>query len=249
MIRLANPTTGALAAGVSANVTRQLTLNEVIGPGGPLEVLVNNTKWDGKRKVGADFEPIPDSTSDGHGNFLTELPVEGQTEVWEIINLTADAHPIHLHLVQFQLINRQKYNINKYGGVYNAAFPGGLFVGAFGPPNAYNTPNADGAIGGNPAVGPYLQGPFAPPLPQEAGWKDTVVVFPGEVTRIAVRWAPTDLATDLDTNELYYPFDPSGADYVWHCHILDHEDNEMMRPDKLTAKTGVTRTYVQGSDF
>ncbi len=265
MVRLVDPVAGTLAAGVSAQKTRQLTLNEVMGPGGPLEVLVNNTKWDGMREDPdtGDRVAIPDSTNDGIGNYLTEMPQEGQTEVWEIINLTADAHPIHLHLVQFQLINRQNFNVNKYNGVYNAAFPasvqidpmtglpypGGVFIGGFGPPNPYNTPNADGAVGGNPAVGPYLQGRAQPPLPQEAGWKDTVITYPGQVTRIAVRWAPTSLATDLDVNELYYPFDPSGGDYVWHCHILDHEDNEMMRPDKLMPKDGVMRTYIKETDY
>jgi FtsP/CotA-like multicopper oxidase with cupredoxin domain len=57
---------------------------------------------------------------------------------------------------------------------------------------------------------------------------------PGQVTRIAVRWAPTDLPTTALASELYFPFDPSGGfqhGYVWHCHIIDHEDNEMMRPD------------------
>ena len=66
------------------------------------------------------------------------------------------------------------------------------------------------------------------------GWKDTVIAYPGEVTRIAVRWAATDApigTTNPGTNT--YPFDPTmlqgGVGYVWHCHIIDHEDNEMMR--------------------
>jgi spore coat protein A len=254
MIRLADPVAGTLAAGVTADRTRQLTLNEVMGPGGPLEVLVNNTKWDGKRPDGT---PLPGSTPDGFGNYLTELPQEGSTEVWEIVNLTADAHPIHLHLVQFQLINRQNFNTNKYNGVYNAAFTGGVFVGAYGPPYNYdNSNNPDFAtqttpptVGGNPNVTLYLQGPVRPPLPQEAGWKDTVIMYPGQVTRIAVRWAPTDLGLGLDPSQYAYPFDPTGGDYVWHCHILDHEDNEMMRPDKLTPNGAATRTYIKGTDY
>jgi FtsP/CotA-like multicopper oxidase with cupredoxin domain len=64
------------------------------------------------------------------------------------------------------------------------------------------------------------------PLPQENGWKDTVIMYPGQVTRIKIRYAPMDLGV---TTLNYYPFDPSGGDYVWHCHIIDHEDNEMMR--------------------
>jgi spore coat protein A len=209
--RLVNPTTGTLATGVTPTVTRQLTLNEVLGPGGPLEILVNNSK----------FAAAP-----------TELPANGATELWEIINLTADAHPIHLHLVQFQLMNRQRFQTNKYLKAYNAAFPGGVVDGvtyppgtympAYGPPNTYETPNADGAIGGNPAVTPYIQDGVMPPNPNEAGWKDTIIMNPGEVTRIVVRFTSQDGTA--------FAFDPTtGPGYVWHCHIIDHEDNEMMR--------------------
>ena len=232
MVRLASA--GALAPGVTPNATRQLTLNEVMGPGGPLEVLVNNTKWDG--------------TLSPNAGGITEMPRVGSTEVWEIINLTADAHPIHLHLVQFQLLNRQNFNVNNYNGAYNAAFPGGMYMPAYGPPMAYGMPNADGALGGNPAITPYLQGPATPPEPNEEGWKDTVIMYPGQVTRVVVRWAPQDVpvgGVGAGTNR--YPFDPTagmkvkrdrygypgGPGYVWHCHIIDHEDNEMMRPQQV----------------
>jgi spore coat protein A len=214
---------------------RQLTLNEVIGPGGPLEILVNNTKWNGK--IGGTGDPIDGSDPDGFGNYVTETPTEGQTEVWEIINLTADAHPIHLHLVQFQLINRQNYNVNKYSKAYDAAFSGKVYLPAFGPPNNYDTPNGDSAVGGNPAITAYLQGMPQLPLLHEQGWKDTTVMYPGQVTRIAVRWAPQDLPNTTAPADAYFDFDPSGSDYVWHCHILDHEDNEMMRPTKVTVNT------------
>ena len=95
-------------------VRRQLTLNEVMGMGGPLEVLVNNTKWDGNGMM-----------TPGLGE--TEIPQEGTTELWQIINLTADAHPMHLHLVQFQIVSRQPFNVNNYNKAYAAAF-GGAFV-------------------------------------------------------------------------------------------------------------------------
>lgn len=247
MIRLVNPATGTLAAGVTAQKTRQLTLNEVIGPGGPLEVLVNNTKWDGLqdpgRVVRADFTPV---TTNGITEYYSELPNEGDTEVWEIVNLTADAHPIHTHLTQFQLINRQNFNVNKYNGVYNAAFPGGLFIGGYGPPLDYNTGNPR-ALGGNPDITRHLQGPVMPPNANEAGWKDTVIMYPSQVTRIAVRYAPTDTPAGASG---VYPFDPdaNGHGFVWHCHIIDHEDNEMMRPLRVTA-SAAARTYVQGTDY
>jgi len=209
-------------------VTR-LTLNEVMGPAGPLEVLLNNTKWAGA---------------------VTEKPRVGSTEVWEIINLTADTHPIHLHLVQFQLISRQPFNTSQYLKAYNAAFPGGTFTNIFGtityPPGVY-MPEYGPPPGGNPDPTPYLQGkPVIPTGTNEYGWKDTLRMNPGEVTRIVVRWAPQNApptgpgAPSPGVN--LYPFDPTltmttipkGPGYVWHCHILDHEDNEMMRPYKVT---------------
>jgi len=234
--------------------TRQLTLNEVMGMGGPLEVLVNNTKWD------ADGGMMP-------GLGVTETPTEGKTEVWKIINLTADAHPIHLHLVQFQLVSRQKFNQTKYNKAYSALFtgslgmdpitgmpyedhmtglpptdpmtglpfPAGVYMGGYGPPVAYdayyNSTTNTGWLGGNPDVTPFLQGPVKPANPNERGWKDTFIMYPGEVTTVVVRFAPTDLATTTSENDLKFAFDPSeGPGYVWHCHIIDHEDNEMMRP-------------------
>ena len=103
--------------------------------------------------------------------------------MWEIVNLTADAHPIHTHLTQFQLINRQTFNVNKYNGAYAAAFPGAssthdraprpACTSRFGPPLDYNTGNAR-ALGGNPDIAPFLQGPVKPAKANEAGWKDTV---------------------------------------------------------------------------
>jgi spore coat protein A len=92
----------------------------------------------------------------------------GTTEVWEIHNFTVDAHPIHVHLVMFQVVNRE-----------------------------------DG------------QGQVRDPEPWETGWKDTVIAYPGEITRKA-------------------RFDVAGR-YVWHCHIVEHEDNEMMRPYDVVA--------------
>jgi FtsP/CotA-like multicopper oxidase with cupredoxin domain len=263
MPRLVNVATGTAA--VAPNKVRQLTLNEVMAMGGPIEILVNNTRWSGKSIATDVYAPDgsrPDFTSGMHFDY-SEVLQEGQTELWEIVNLTADAHPIHLHLVQFQLMNRQNYNFNKYNKAYNALFPattaidpmtglphpGGVFVGSYGPPLNYNTGNPR-ALGGNPDIVPYLQGAAMPPLPQEGGWKDTVIMLPGQVTRIMVRWAPTSLAASTPPTEAYFPFDPSGnLGYVWHCHIIDHEDNEMMRPDKVTANPSAVRIKIKGVDY
>jgi spore coat protein A, manganese oxidase len=259
MVRLVDPVAGTLAPGVWAQKTRQLTLNEVLSEpssvegidyeGGPEEVLVNNTLWSGRDPSGnirPDFTPI---TVGSQTSGYSELPREGETEVWEIINTTADAHPIHLHLVQFQIVNRQSFDLRKYLAAYAAAY-GGTVIDGYGPPNDYNVPNADGAVGGNPAVGSFLKGPARPPEANEAGWKDTATMLPGQVTRIAVRWAPTSLPASTPAGDAFYTFDPNGGHgYVWHCHIIDHEDNEMMRPTSVVPNGTKTRTYIKGIDY
>jgi spore coat protein A len=110
---------------------------------------------------------------------ITENPMLDAVEEWEVINFTEDAHPIHLHLVNFQIVSRHKFNISRY-------------------------------MVGNPASLQLLGKPKFPTA-DESGWKDTAVMFPGEVTRIRAK------------------FDTEGL-YLWHCHILSHEDHEMMRP-------------------
>jgi FtsP/CotA-like multicopper oxidase with cupredoxin domain len=251
IVRLSNPASGTLAPGVTLSAKRQLVLVEAEGPGGPLEVLVNNTKWKGVHD-GTNV-PVAGSQPDrmGQGFYMTELPRIGATEEWEIINLTQDAHPIHIHLIQFQLINRQNFSVDAYRATYDSLFPGGTYAGllpngmwgqvqygpgvyipGYGPPGSYLTPNAAGALGGNPDVTPYLQGTLILPDPNEIGWKDTLKMFPGEVTRIVIRWAPISTPVNgVVPGQTLYTFDTqAGPGYVWHCHILDHEDNEMMRP-------------------
>jgi hypothetical protein len=259
MVRLVDPAAGTLAPGVVAQKKRQLTLNEVIAEptmatgvdyeGGPEEVLVNNTHWSGtddNGNVRADFTPI---SVGGVTSGYSELPKEGETEIWEIINTTADAHPIHLHLVQFQLMNRQNYDTRRFFAAYAAAY-GGAVIDGFGPPDDYNVPNADGSVGGNPAVGSFLRGPAGPPEANEAGWKDTVMMMPGQVTRIAVRWAPMSLPANTLAADAFYAFSPDGGHgYVWHCHIIDHEDNEMMRPTSVQPNDAAIRSYVKGVDY
>jgi spore coat protein A, manganese oxidase len=244
LVKLVNFTTGTPA--VTPNVTRKLTLNEVMGMAGPREILVNNTKWDGALSPNA--------------GGVTELPMDGSTELWEIINLTADAHPMHLHLVQFQLVNRQDLQTNKYLKAYGAAFPagtspvdqvtypGGVYIPGYGPPLPYNPTPTVGYVGGNPDPTPFLQGKPTPANPNERGWKDTFKMFPGQVTRVLVRFAPTTIAANATTPGsgpgiygTYFSFDPTeGPGYVWHCHIVDHEDNEMMRPYKVIPGTSAS---------
>lgn len=243
---------------------RSLTLNEWMGIGQPLMMTENNTKWPHEHMGMGGMPGMIDPLT-----ATSEFPKLGSTEVWEIINTTADTHPIHLHLVQFQLISRQKYNVTKWNKVYFAAFggmdpsmmdpmgapytydpvggvfqPTGAYAGMMGyvppaPLPAYGrtfslkagalpiTVAAPNVVGGNPNIVPFLTGPVQYAPPEERGWKDTVKMAPGEVTRILVRFSPND-------NTAAFPFDATAEPgYVWHCHILDHEDNEMMRPYKV----------------
>jgi FtsP/CotA-like multicopper oxidase with cupredoxin domain len=255
--------------GIAPDVYRQLTLNELESTisGEPLEALLNNTKWDGHQII----EDGPPHTITTRGDFFqsgdysiptfySERPIEGAMEIWDIINITADAHPIHLHLAQFQILERIPFDDVAYFAAYETAFqaaghPG--YMPGYGPPNDYNVANSVGAVGGNPdplafPILSSLRGPQRPPGAHEVGWKDTVTAYPGEVTKIAVRWAPTDIAnTETDPANLGYVFDPDdGHGYVWHCHILDHEDNEMMRPTEVLTNGAFTgRTFFQGTHY
>jgi FtsP/CotA-like multicopper oxidase with cupredoxin domain len=176
-----------------------------MGPLGPLEALLNGQIWDGP---------------------TTELPRVGDTEDWVIPNLTGDTHPIHLHLVQFQIVSRQGFDAAKYNSAWIAlnADPN---VGRLMPPwpKDYEPIPLD--------VTPYLKGKAQPAPLNEQGWKDTIQMNPGEVTIIRVRFAPQDASTTSAGTNLF-DFDPTtGPGYVWHCHIIDHEDNEMMRRFKV----------------
>jgi len=183
---------------------KQLTLIEVMGPLGPTEILLDGQKWHAP---------------------ATELFQVGSTVDWVVVNPTADTHPIHLHLVQFQLVSRQAFDVNGYMMAWMAA--NGM------PP--LNQPTI------NVPLAPYLKGPVFPAPPNEMGWKDTIQMNPGEVTIIRVRYAPQDAPTTGPGTPTpgvnQYPFDPAdplGPGYVWHCHILEHEDNEMMRRHIVT---------------
>ncbi len=141
----------------NASQTRSLLLNMVHDQYGREVHLLNNQLWS---------EPI------------TEMPRLGSSEVWNFINTTEGSHPIHLHLVRFQILDRQRFDKEIYQKE-------GRFV----------------------SIGPRIK-----PKANEQGWKDTVCANPWELTRVIV------------------PFGPYTGLYVWHCHILEHEDYEMMRP-------------------
>lgn len=150
------------------------------------------------------------------GAPITEKPIVGSTVEWEIVNLTGGAHPIHIHLIQFLIDNSQEFDVTSYRDAWTE------LNGQ--PPLLHSTIPL--------SVDPYLMGnPIDPPL-NERGWKDTVLALPGRVTRLKLRFAPQDAKPqEVKPGVNLFPFDPTiGPGYVWHCHIVDHEDNEMMRP-------------------
>jgi len=143
--------------------TRLLTLGEKDDKASnPLMMLLNNARW---------------------GMPVTEKPALNSVEIWSLMNFTDDSHPIHLHGVRFQILDRRSFEPEYY-------YQGGKIV--------------------------YIGAPV-PPAANEAGWKDTVQAHPGMVTRIIIR------------------FEGYAGRYVWHCHILEHEDNEMMRPYEIAG--------------
>jgi FtsP/CotA-like multicopper oxidase with cupredoxin domain len=158
-------------------VTRPLALIEKMGMGydagnnmvdGPVEALLGTVESGvATEKMWA--EPV------------TENPAVGATEVWEFYNTTGDAHPMHVHEVVFELVNREGLVLDANGDVVQPI---------------------------------QLDGVITPPEPTETGFKDTVIAYPGQVTRVRAQ------------------FNTPGQ-FVWHCHIVEHEDNEMMRPFRI----------------
>ncbi len=124
---------------------------------------------------------------------ITEDPKAGSIEIWSFVNATGDVHPIHLHLVQFQVLNRQPFDVKTF--VQTGKL---IFTGIPMPPEANERP----------------------------GWKDTVKTYAGYVTRVIQKFDLPEGAQATPGQEFRY---------VWHCHILEHEDNQMMRPYKVIA--------------
>ena len=134
---------------------------------------------------------------------VEDYPRMGWTEIWNWVNLTGDTHPMHPHLVKFLVYGRVPFDVNRYEGDWLAWI----------------------AAGRNPATKPtaldYATGPRQAPGPDEIGWKDTVKADVGMITQIVARF---DIPPGSDTGK------SGGYDYIAHCHILEHEENEMMRP-------------------
>jgi spore coat protein A, manganese oxidase len=152
-------------------VTRPLALIEMMSElwDGPAAAMLGTVDVDGNPEHKMWADPV------------TENPDVGDTETWEFYNFTADAHPMHVHEIAFEVIDRQALVSNDD----SETVPPARLVGDPRPPEAWET-----------------------------GFKDTVIAYPGEVTRLRAK------------------FDNPGQ-FVWHCHIVEHEDNEMMRPYRI----------------
>jgi spore coat protein A len=192
---------------------RDLTLNEAFDEFGRLTQLIGTNAL----PPGA----LPGAFGLAYTDAPTEVIAAGATEVWRVFNLTADAHPLHFHLANAQIVSRQPFNVKQYAGVPN-----------------------------------FTAAPM-PPAPHEMGWKETVVMYPGECTTVVMKFDlpanPTipvsttaeviDPVTGLPMTETTVTpteadpgFSPrtGGREYVWHCHILEHEEHDMMRPIIIT---------------
>jgi spore coat protein A len=159
------------------SVTRVQHLSETLDPrtGNPINLNV---------------EDAPYLNDDTHLPDVTTTPAANAVEDWLLVNTPADTHPIHLHLVTFEVIDRRPFD-----------------VAAYDPKTQAIT----------------YTGPAAPGAPNENGRKDTVQANPGEVTRIRARFELPDEGT------IVLPTGVDNPQYVWHCHILEHEENDMMR--------------------
>ncbi len=168
-------------------VNRMLTLNEDFDNYGRLIQTLGTFTQNGLNNQG-----LP-TWGRAYTDPSTENPTAGSTEVWQIMNLTGDTHPIHFHLVNVQIIQRQPFT---------------------GDPSSFS-----------------YTGPPTPPDPNEVGWKETVRMNPGEVTTVIMRFTLPTLPAAMGD-----PLSPrtGNHEYVWHCHILEHEEHDMMRPLVVT---------------
>jgi spore coat protein A len=173
----------------SGTVDRMLTLNEDFDDYGRLIQRLGTFTSQSLNNQGLNTWGLP------YISDSTENPTAGSIEVWQIFNLTGDTHPIHFHLVNVQIIQRQGFT-------------------------------------GDSATGITLVGSPMPPDANEIGWKETVRMNPGEATMVIIQFNLPSLPT-VDMRNAVSPR-TGGHEYVWHCHILEHEEHDMMRPLVVT---------------
>jgi FtsP/CotA-like multicopper oxidase with cupredoxin domain len=183
----------------------------------------------------------------------TEFPLVGSTEEWVLVNTTEEEeieegeepdadlgfHQIHLHLIEFQVVSRTPFDRTAYLQQWNRL-------------NGHRPVTRQIVL--DPT--PFFTGPTVGPQPYETGWKDTVQTPPAMVTRIVARWAPQEIPTGgVSPGQNRFSFDPtvfpndsfSQQGYPWHCHILGHEDHDMMRPLPLINIWRSDKSYRVGN--
>jgi spore coat protein A len=172
---------------VTATV-RHLTLNEDVDEFGRLI-----------QYLGTNVAP---GNTGGFGRKYLDTPTEvvnkGAYEIWEIANLSADTHPIHIHLVNAMVLARRNFDPNNYNGT------------------------------------PIFTGNAIAPDANELGWKETIRMNPAQVTWLLMKFDLPKVPFKVPTSTRFTGgADPVGVkyhEYVWHCHILEHEEHDMMRP-------------------
>jgi spore coat protein A len=183
---------------------RQLTLSETFDKLGRLIQMLGTTEFVSPGQLGRHFD-----------DPATEVVPAGSVEVWQIINLTGDTHPMHFHLVNAQVLSRQR-------------FPEPALATK---PSRRPLPQRMPNLANSAARGPSEL---------ELGWKETIKMHPREVTTIIMKF---DLPTGLPFK---VPESPrtGGNEYVWHCHILEHEEHDMMRPLIVTNQSHIYLPFV-----
>jgi spore coat protein A len=169
---------------------RHLTLNEDVDEFGRLIQYLGTSEASG--------------TTNGFGRKYQDTPTEvvnkGGYEIWEIANLTADTHPIHIHLVNAMVLARRPFNTGTYNVNGTLSFTGNVIA-----------PDAN-----------------------ELGWKETIRMNPGQVTWLLMKFDLPKVPFNVPSSTRFTSGqDPVGVkyhEYVWHCHILEHEEHDMMRP-------------------
>jgi spore coat protein A len=172
----------------TGTVNRVLTLNEDFDDYGRLIQTLGTFTSKSTNNQNSDTWGLPYTAS------FTENPTAGVTEVWQLFNLTGDTHPIHFHLVNVQIIQRQPFS----------------------------------GVPGTKGTDWDYTGPPIPPDANEIGWKETVRMNPGEVTTVITQFNLPILPVS-SWNAVLSPR-TGDHEYVWHCHILEHEEHDMMRP-------------------
>ena len=172
----------------------------------------------------------------------TELPLVNSTEEWDLIHMMEprqddqdkNFHQIHIHLIEFQVLNRQPFDSVRYRQDWHLL-------------NGHMPVTRPVVL--DPT--PYFTGPPVPPAPYETGWKDTVQAMPAMVNRIIVRWGPQESTNNTPGVNQFATIDPTsfpdnvkGPGYVWHCHIVGHEDHDMLRQLALVNSWKAGTAYV-----